>query len=90
MLGRQYGQASWQCETTLTRRLSLPAGGRHALVGGHAVVGRRALVPSQGGHGGYGPIPAAGPIVPFEVPCPPSIKALHISSMKNGLPSVSR
>ena len=42
---------------------------------GRRIVGRRMLVPARGGGGGYGPIPAAGPIVAQAVPCPPSIRA---------------
>lgn len=41
---------------------------------GRRVVGRRLLVPREGG-AGYEPIPPAGPIVIREIPCPPSFKA---------------
>lgn len=42
---------------------------------GRRIVARRLLVPTRGEGGGFGPIPAAGPIVPREVPCPPDIAA---------------
>lgn len=48
---------------------------------GRRVVARRFLVPSRGGAGsiaGFGPIPAAGPIIPKEIPCPPSFRARAI------------
>jgi hypothetical protein len=41
---------------------------------GRRIVARRLLVPAGRG-GGFGPIPAAGPIVPKEVPCPASVVA---------------
>lgn len=41
---------------------------------GRRVVGRRLLVPREGG-AGYEPIPPAGPIIIREIPCPPSFKA---------------
>jgi hypothetical protein len=40
---------------------------------GRRIVGRRVLVPAKGGDGGFGPIPAAGPIVPVRIPCPPGV-----------------
>ncbi|MBI4816417.1 MAG: C40 family peptidase [Deltaproteobacteria bacterium] len=42
---------------------------------GRRVVGRRALVPSKGGGPTFDAIPAAGPAVPLEIPCPPEIQA---------------
>lgn len=42
---------------------------------GRRVVGRRVLVPSKGGGARYDAIPAAGPAVPMEIPCPPDIRA---------------
>jgi hypothetical protein len=42
---------------------------------GRRIVARRLLVPSTRGKSGFGPIPAAGPIVPREVPCPPEVTA---------------
>jgi hypothetical protein len=42
---------------------------------GRRIVARRLLIPSSRQSGGYGPIPAAGPIIPREVPCPPSVTA---------------
>jgi hypothetical protein len=42
---------------------------------GRRIVARRLLVPSSRDRGGFGPIPAAGPIVPREVPCPPEVVA---------------
>ncbi len=45
---------------------------------GRRVVARRLLVPSEdegpGGSEAFAPIPPAGPIVPFEIPCPPSFR----------------
>lgn len=41
---------------------------------GRRIVARRLLVPSKDG-AGFGPIPPAGPIVPLEIPCPPSYVA---------------
>jgi hypothetical protein len=47
---------------------------------GRRIVARRVLVPGARGQGGFGPIPAAGPIMPKENPCPPSVvaKALEV------------
>jgi hypothetical protein len=42
---------------------------------GRRIVARRLLVPGRGDRGGFGPIPAAGPIIPREVPCPPEVTA---------------
>lgn len=47
---------------------------------GRRVVARRFLIPRSGASGrddsaGFAPIPAAGPIIPKEVPCPPSFRA---------------
>ena len=47
---------------------------------GRRVIARRLLVPGPGrdtpsGGGGYGPIPAAGPALATEIPCPPSFRA---------------
>jgi hypothetical protein len=46
---------------------------------GRRIVARRLLVPRSGAGGddsaGFAPIPAAGPIVPKEIPCPPEIQA---------------
>ncbi|MEQ8274365.1 MAG: C40 family peptidase [Deltaproteobacteria bacterium] len=46
---------------------------------GRRIVARRFLVPRGGGSGGddgggFAPIPAAGPIVAKDIPCPPSFK----------------
>lgn len=44
---------------------------------GRRIVARRLLVPKKGGDdtAGFAPIPAAGPLRPKEIPCPPSIRA---------------
>jgi hypothetical protein len=42
---------------------------------GRRIVARRMLVPGSGGAGTFGAIPAAGPIVPKEIPCPPTVTA---------------
>lgn len=47
---------------------------------GRKIVAQRYLVPKSGSaagddSGGFGPIPAAGPSRPVEIPCPPSIRA---------------
>ena len=44
---------------------------------GRRIVGRRMLVPNDEDDdlAGFRPIPPAGPIVPLDIPCPPSIKA---------------
>lgn len=42
---------------------------------GRRIVARRLLVPRPDDRGGYGPVPAAGPIIPHEVPCPPEVVA---------------
>ena len=45
---------------------------------GRRIVARRLLVPRTGGGGDFGgfePVPAAGPIVPVDIPCPPSFTA---------------
>lgn len=43
---------------------------------GRSVVARRLLVPKKGGDdtAGFAPIPAAGPLRPKEIPCPPDIR----------------
>lgn len=43
---------------------------------GRRIVARRLLVPRSGGDdsAGFAPIPAAGPIIPKEIPCPPEIR----------------
>ena len=45
---------------------------------GRRIVARRLLVPRSGAGGddsaGFAPIPAAGPIIPKEIPCPPEIR----------------
>lgn len=44
---------------------------------GRRIVARRLLVPKDGSDdsAGFAAIPAAGPLVPKEIPCPPSIRA---------------
>lgn len=42
---------------------------------GRRIVARRLLVPNSRDASGFGPIPAAGPIIPHEVLCPPSVEA---------------
>jgi hypothetical protein len=49
---------------------------------GRRIVARRLLVPSNRDKSGFGPIPAAGPIVPREVPCPPSVNARPLEVKK--------
>lgn len=47
---------------------------------GRRIVARRVLVPRRNGDddAGFAPIPAAGPIVPKEIPCPDNIQARPI------------
>jgi hypothetical protein len=55
------------------------AGGRGVVIDGmqaiwgRRIVGRRVLIPARGDGNNFGAIPAAGPITPIAIPCPPTI-----------------
>ena len=60
---------------------------------GRRIVARRLLVPrnpGSGDEGGFEPIPAAGPIIVKEVPCPPSFKARRSEVRRYGRSPIER